>query len=153
MIRDAVAFLDERVNQSRRPGLACLENPTEFLELCCGELRRRPAAEARPQPVDTTVIPRVCPPVRHGSGDPDALASLLARIALVEVLDVAQPPDETSLARLLCVRDRLFELFLRQVLHQLPSPTTLHREIAALSKLNSFADHSPTFAVRLFEGL
>ena len=144
MIRTAVAFLNECVNCSRRPRLSGFENPAEFVELRWGELRRPAAAEARPHSIDTIVMPRACPPVRRGLRDTDTLAGLLARITVIEVLDVAQPPDETGLVRLLYVCDRLFELLLRQVLHQLSSSTALYRETDALSKLNSFADHSRT---------
>jgi hypothetical protein len=41
--------------------------------------------------------------MRRGSGDPDAVAGFLARIAVIEVLHITQPPDETGLVRLLSI--------------------------------------------------
>ena len=48
--------------------------------------------ETRPESFDTTIIPRACPPMRCSSGDPDAVASFLVRIASVEILHVIEPP-------------------------------------------------------------
>src|SRR6056297_4351642 len=72
VVGDAVAIFDECMNLTWCPGLAVFENQAELVEFCRGELRRPAAAEARPEAVNTAVIPRACPATRRGSGDPDA---------------------------------------------------------------------------------
>ena len=94
VISNVVAIFDESVNRLRCPGLTVFEDCTEFLELRGGELRRPAAAEARAEPINTIIIPRACPATRRGSGDPDASPRLLACIALIEILDKTEPPDE-----------------------------------------------------------
>ncbi|EMA47773.1 hypothetical protein C450_20681 [Halococcus salifodinae DSM 8989] len=105
------------MNRSRRPRLALFEDVTEFVELLVGELRRPSAAEARTEALDASFVLRACPPPRRGSGDPDAVARFLARIACVEILHVAEPPDETRLVRLLSVCNRSIKLTSRQMPH------------------------------------
>jgi hypothetical protein len=87
-------------------GWAFFEDVTEFVKLCGSELRRLTAAEARTETFDTSFVPRACPPVRRGSGDPDAIACFLARIAVVEILHGTQSPDEIRLVRLLGLLNR-----------------------------------------------
>jgi hypothetical protein len=120
IVCDAVAFFDECVDRSRCPGLTFFEDATEFVELFGRELRRRSAAEAQSKTVDTSFVPCVCPSMRRGSRDPDAIASFLARVACVEVLHVAESPDETGLVRLLGICNRLIKLTSREVLHNRP---------------------------------
>ena len=75
-------------------------------------------------------------------GDPDAIASLLSRITLIEVLHETQPPDEMGFVRLLRLFDRVVEFCFRQMLHQKTPWTALHRGLYASNGLNPFADHS-----------
>ena len=105
------------MNRSWRPGLAFFEDATEFVELGGGELRRPTAAEAWPESVDTGVVPRVCLPTRRGSGDSDAVAGFLARIAVVEVLYVAESSDEMGFVSLLSICNRLIKPTSRQMPH------------------------------------
>jgi hypothetical protein len=58
----------------------------------------------------TSVVPGVCPLMGRGSRDSDAVAGFLTHVACVEILHVAESPDETGLVRLLGFLDRLIKL-------------------------------------------
>ncbi|KOX95350.1 hypothetical protein AMR74_15570 [Halorubrum tropicale] len=122
--------------------MAFFEEFTELLELCRGELRRRQAAESGTESFDTAIIPCASPSTCRSSRDSDAVACLLACIAHVDILHVAESSDETGLVRLLSFADRLIKFHLGQMSHEKTTLTALHRILEALRGVNSFADYS-----------
>lgn len=80
-----------------------------------GELCGATPREAWSKPVDTLAIPRSEPPIAGMAGHTDMSSSNFSCIAEVQILDEAEPPDETRLVRLLCLINRHIKLIFRQM--------------------------------------